>query len=458
MRKLFTIPLLVAALILTACAGQTAAPTATPLPPAATPAPPTPIPPTPAPPTATSAPPTAAPPAGPQATAQQPRPDAPAYGVRGPYAVGVRDFVIEATAQFARPLTVSVWYPAVKAAGVKEAVTYVVNYPTNDYPVIEIAGRAMRDGALNKAAAPYPLVVFSPGAWSFRELAVYLTEHLASHGFVVIASDHQDNWGTLWQSTYASEISRSQDVKRELDFAEALTASGGKLAGLIDMEHVAVTGNSFGAEISLELGGGRLNLAKMFADWCVANPGQPDDPLNDCVQYRNYLQEMAQLAGLKAVPDGLWPDWSDPRVDAIVPMAPVVMYLGAEGLQQVNKPMLLMIGSLDGVAGPQVDYYKAYETIGSQQKTRVIFENASHGVFTNNCTANPGLATAGEGYFGFCSDAVWDMDRLHDLVNHFATAFLLAELKGDAKAAEALAPANVSFPGIQYETTAYGRP
>lgn len=53
-----------------------------------------------------------------------------------------------------------------------------------------------------------------------------------------------------------------------------------------------------------------------------------------------------------------------------------------------------------------------------------------------------------------CSDAVWDMARAHDLINHFTTAFLLAELKGDAEAA-ALAPEKITFPGITYETTAY---
>ena len=47
------------------------------------------------------------------------------------------------------------------------------------------------------------------------------------------------------------------------------------------------------------------------------------------------------------------------------------------------------------------------------------------------------------------------MDRAHDLINHFVTAFLLAELKGDGEAAAALAPQNVNFPGIQYETTGY---
>jgi len=39
------------------------------------------------------------------------------------------------------------------------------------------------------------------------------------------------------------------------------------------------------------------------------------------------------------------------------------------------------------------------------------------------------------------------------LTNHFATAFLLAELKGDANAAKALASDTVNFTGFQYETT-----
>ncbi len=46
-----------------------------------------------------------------------------------------------------------------------------------------------------------------------------------------------------------------------------------------------------------------------------------------------------------------------------------------------------------------------------------------------------------------CFDPVWDKDRVLDLINHFATAFLLAELKGDAEAADALAPENVAISG-----------
>ena len=127
---------------------------------------------------------------------------------------------------------------------------------------------------------------------------------------------------------------------------------------------------------------------------------------------------------------------------------------GGGGLDNVTIPVLLMVGSADSDVGPGLTYRKTFENLPTTSKTRVIFENAEHLLFMNNCTAQPGMAEGG--FFVVCSDPVWDMDRAHDLVNHFATVFLLAELKGDAEAAAALAPDKVKFPGIKYETTGYG--
>jgi hypothetical protein len=47
------------------------------------------------------------------------------------------------------------------------------------------------------------------------------------------------------------------------------------------------------------------------------------------------------------------------------------------------------------------------------------------------------------------------MDRAHDLINHFTTAFLLDVLKGDKDAHAALAPDAVSFPGITYQAEGF---
>ncbi|MBK8021522.1 MAG: hypothetical protein IPK19_08850 [Chloroflexi bacterium] len=47
------------------------------------------------------------------------------------------------------------------------------------------------------------------------------------------------------------------------------------------------------------------------------------------------------------------------------------------------------------------------------------------------------------------------MQRTQDLTHHFAAAFLLDILKGDAEAHAALAPDAVSFPGITYEAQGF---
>ena len=44
------------------------------------------------------------------------------------------------------------------------------------------------------------------------------------------------------------------------------------------------------------------------------------------------------------------------------------------------------------------------------------------------------------------------------LINHFVTAYLMAELKDDPEAAQALATNSVTFPGVQYETTEFNSP
>jgi hypothetical protein len=95
----------------------------------------------------------------------------------------------------------------------------------------------------------------------------------------------------------------------------------------------------------------------------------------------------------------------------------------------------------------------AYEYLGSANKSLVVFEGADHFLFSNDCAAIPWAIESG--IFWGCADAVWDMDRAHDLINHFTTAFLLSVLYGDADATAALAPDAVSFPGITYETTGF---
>ncbi|MEZ4867048.1 MAG: hypothetical protein R3C14_37340 [Caldilineaceae bacterium] len=389
---------------------------------------------------------------GPTLQPHVPRFDAPPFGQRGPYAVGVRDLVIAPATEGERAIGVTVWYPALNPDNQPEYTAYMLDFKNPNFADFAIGGAALRDAEPDTQSGPYPLVIYSHGLTLFRQISSYLTEHLASWGFVVIAGDHQDNWGTLNGESYRQDfVIRPQEVSREIDFAATLTAADGALAGLIDLDHVAVTGHSFGAETALLIGGARLNTNLFLNEWCTKKPA---DGLNDCGAVPTLLDQMVTLAGLQEVPADLWPDWSDPRVDAIIALAPGAQFYGAEGLATLHVPTLLVEGGLDWYASGATANYAPYTLMPANLKTHLVFKEADHGIYLNGCATMPGLLAQG---MAFCADAVWDVDRAHDLLDHVAAAFLLAELKGDTEAAKALAPENVTFPGIQYETTAYGK-
>ena len=162
---------------------------------------------------------------------------------------------------------------------------------------------------------------------------------------------------------------------------------------------------------------------------------------------------MGLLAGLKTAPDGLWPSWGDSRVSAIVPLAAEAIDFGAESFKNVTVPALIMAGSKDRFEHAELPLYRPYiyDNLGSTTKSLVMFDGADHMIFSPTCNNSPWIAEIG--LFWFCSDPVWDMDRAHDLINHFTTAFLLDVLKNDKDAHKALLPDAVTFPGIDYQTT-----
>jgi predicted dienelactone hydrolase len=377
------------------------------------------------------------------------RPDAPPYAVHGPYAVGTREFVIEPDSE--RPLALTVWYPALNPDGLEESVTYMIEYPPA-LPQLPITGHALQDASPDTEHGPYPLVLFSHGAFGWRYSALYFIEHIASYGFVVMSVDHTGDTPANMEDEGAfvrAHVNRPKDITREIDFAEGLTAASGPLAGMIDTQHVAVSGDSSGGWTALLAAGARRDYTALRA-WCAEYP----DDVWTCGNLLGQEQVLADLLGLQAVPEGLWPSVGDPRIDAAVMFVPGnIPAFGKDGLAAVTVPSMVLAGSAD-VLLPFDQYAQpAYEGLGSQNKTFVVFEGGGHTMFGDSCSLAPWLTNFG--LFWLCSDSVWDMDRAHDLSNHFTTAFLLATLKGDEDAAAVLAPDTASFPGITYETTGF---
>ncbi len=103
-----------------------------------------------------------------------------------------------------------------------------------------------------KPNGPYPLIVFAHGFMAFRTQSVYLTSHLASHGYFVVSPDfplsgmagYTKNRGG---ADIGDVINQPGDVSFLIDkFLEFSNTPGNQFAGMIDPNEIGVTGHSLG--------------------------------------------------------------------------------------------------------------------------------------------------------------------------------------------------------------------
>lgn len=110
-----------------------------------------------------------------------------------------------------------------------------------------------------KGEGPFPVIVFSHGAWAARDLYVPLSTHWASHGYVVVQPTHEDS--TTMGHKFRDEIvftprfwqSRVDDIKYLIDSLDDLGVP--ELRGKIDRDRAGVGGHSYGASTTMAVGG-----------------------------------------------------------------------------------------------------------------------------------------------------------------------------------------------------------
>jgi predicted dienelactone hydrolase len=202
------------------------------------------------------------PPAGPDA--------APDPGAMGPFQVGVRTIEILDTGRrnpdgSPRKLVTEIWYPATQATKGMAGAAYDIKDVFTDAQKVMLAGAsvpvlqttAVRDAPPAASHGPFPLVIFSHGQAAVRWQSTYYTVFLASHGYIVASPDHEG--GTLYdvvrgQLSAVTEgvEKRPQDVTYVINRLSRLP-EGDPLKTLIDIEHLGVTGHSFGALTTLRV-------------------------------------------------------------------------------------------------------------------------------------------------------------------------------------------------------------
>ncbi|MCB9675759.1 MAG: hypothetical protein H6737_11615 [Alphaproteobacteria bacterium] len=319
----------------------------------------------------------------------------------GGWAVGVR------TEQVADPrggeLVVEVWYPASDDGAPAD---YGLPYALDSL--------ALRDAT--PTGGPHPLVMFSHGHGGARQQSVFLTEHLASHGFVVVAVDHPHDTIFDYDEDLVPVVAarRPDDVRFALDWALASTATSGHwLDGGIDTGAVGMLGHSFGAWTSLVLGGGVLDVEQGIA-YCEAM-----DPAG-CG-----IVGAIELDGPPPAPD--------PRITATMLLAPGGWYsfsdLGGVG------PALVVSGSRDGDLPFEEEQRPTFDALGTP-RTLMVLENGGHFGFTDGCALVPLADCAG------ADDGYMEPLRMQALTKTVVTAFAGVELLGEPRYAawlEALA-------------------
>jgi predicted dienelactone hydrolase len=356
--------------------------------------------------------------------------DAPELARLGPFSVGtsLETFVLPARVSLtisgvadghlttaARSLPVRVWYPARAARGAAP-VSYPHTLRRPGVADIEL----LTPGIAFADAAPvdgmrFPLIVVSHGYGGWSASMSYLTENLASKGYVVVAIDHLDrplNAGTDAQLDFGNVLMDRARDQREIIAAlirKAETGEGG-FARLIDPGKIGLIGYSMG-------GYGALGTAGAAYD-----PGSPTLKL---------LPEEGRTALLS---DG-GPDVSA-DIKALVAIAPwggqpPSRMWTPDALKRIGAPVLLIDGDQDDVVDFGQGVRWIFDELSSDRRL-LVFEGARHNVGNN--PAPPGF----DGPFStweFFAEPVWRTDRMNAINLHFITAFLDLELKGDARKA-----------------------
>ena len=106
----------------------------------------------------------------------------------------------------------------------------------------------------------HPLLVFSHGLMSSRYGVTYMAEHLASHGYIVLAADHPlSNLDAPGGPTHTDVVNHPADVSFLIDQALALEPTVRPFEGQIDRERIGVFG--------ISLGGATATLVTFHPEW-----------------------------------------------------------------------------------------------------------------------------------------------------------------------------------------------
>ncbi|MBU2900421.1 alpha/beta hydrolase family protein [Maribacter dokdonensis] len=357
-------------------------------------------------------------------------PDAPELSAKGEYKVGVKTVNLVNPNQvdilnskegndptYNRPITIEVWYPANVGDDAKTVVYDEVMGTRGDslrpLTPFTFKGRAYRD-ATPKTGNKFPLVVVSHGYVGSRYLMTYLTENLASKGYIVAAIDHTDSTFKDANAFQSTLLNRPKDIRFVINEMEKMGAKGSKnnLEGVVDANNTAIIGYSMGGYGVLNVGGAGYSagLAQFFTG----------------------MTGGSTAISVHTAGNAAYEKMIDARIKAIVAFAPWGMERGvwdAEGLKGLKTPTFFIAGSQDDISGYEKGIKAIYEGAVNADRYLLTYMNARHNVAPNPPPAEalaPGLHI--DEYYRYAEPS-WDQRKMNNINQHFVTAFIGKHLK-----------------------------
>ena len=284
-------------------------------------------------------------------------------------------------------IPVQVWYPSAQSTGM-----------LHQYGDL-MAGNALQDLPIT-CDNPLPVVLFSHGNQGLRYQSHFLTEYLATHGYIVVAPDHVGNTFMDYEADRMTEVT----FRRPLDIQESYDwlINESKYADCIDTTTgYSVVGHSFGGYTTLALLGAEIDSERTAAFCTGSHAGD---------WLCNEVAEFAQINGA-----GIF-DLSDPRITKGVALTPAGYEALIGGLETIDLPVYVMGGSTDTTTSMNYAVKPIFSAIGSADKYLAELQGANHYTFTNACDL---VATD-----LYCNPNGIDMTQAHQIINTSITAFL----------------------------------
>jgi predicted dienelactone hydrolase len=346
--------------------------------------------------------------------------DAPELARLGDYAVGVKTLHLvqhgqidvlafdaaTGTAPTAdRALTVELWYPA-RPAPAAARVVYTASLPSEPpAPAAQfsIPGIAVRDAP--PAGTNRPLVIVSHGYSNDPDAMTWLTENLASKGYVVAGIRHDDPPITD-RTRFAQPL-----MRRPLDIAFVAQTLQRTLAAdhLVDPARTALIGYSMGGYGVLTAAGAVLDPDGGAVKRVPGNlllPFARGGTLRDSMT----VQGLRAVVAISPAGGGTLASW------------------GAEGVRAITAPLLLIAGDDDRTVDYKSGARAIFDAAGGAHRYLLTFKGGGHAIGLSPVPDSMRQRLWDQDWF---EDPVWRKERINAINAHFITAFLDRYVKGD---------------------------